>query len=414
MLDSRTRLAQTEFVILMALMTSLVALAIDSMLPAFDKIGASFSVTSPDQLQLIIAVLFLGFGFGQLVFGPLSDVFGRKPPIYWGLAIFMAGSVLSGFSSNFEFFILGRFLQGFGGAAPRIISLALVRDEYVGNSMARITSLVMTVFILVPAVAPALGQLVLFFAHWRQIFILLFLVSLAIWLWFGIRQPETLSIEKRRVLGFKSFMQAGRLTFSQSTTVACMIVSGLVFGVFVGYLGAVQTLFIKDFDVRELFPMYFAILALAIGSASFFNSRLVMVFGIRYLVSFSLVAMFTLAVIALLALLFYEIATPPLWFFMLYMMATFFCVGFLFGNLNALAMIPLGHVAGIGSALLGFVQNAIAVVVGLFVGGYFLKDIRYLIVAFGTVSFISFVLLKAEKHFSNRAVSLSGPKSAQS
>src|SRR5690606_29282412 len=152
----KKNLSVAEFVALMAFMTSIIALAIDSMLPAFPKIGAEFNVKTADEMQMIIAILFLGFGLGQLIFGPLSDVFGRRPSIYFGFAMFVVGAVLSGFVPNFELFLFGRFLQGFGGAAPRIISLALIRDEYSGNAMARITSLVMTIFILVPAIAPSL------------------------------------------------------------------------------------------------------------------------------------------------------------------------------------------------------------------------------------------------------------------
>ena len=260
-MQSTRRLGKVEFVTLMALMTSLVALAIDSMLPAFPRIGTEFNIQTADELQLIIAMLFFGFGFGQLVFGPLSDVYGRKPPIYFGIAIFIAGSILSGFAPSYELFILGRFLQGFGGAAPRIVSLALVRDEYSGNAMAQITSLVMTVFILVPAVAPSLGQLILFFSGWRAIFIVLFVVGLITWVWFGLRQHETLPKHRRKKLGFHDIKAGVKETFSKSTTVACMIVSGLVFGIFVGYLGAVQDIFATLFNAADRFPMYYASLA---------------------------------------------------------------------------------------------------------------------------------------------------------
>ena len=281
MLKDTRSLSRQEFVPLMALMTSLIALSIDAMLPAFPAIESAFAVSSKENLQMIIAILFLGFGFGQLVFGPLSDVFGRKPPIYWGIAIFIFGSALSGFANSFELFILGRFLQGFGGASPRIISLALIRDEYSGDSMAQITSLVMSIFIFVPAVAPTLGQGVLYFYTWREIFIVLAVTATLVWLWFGLRQPETLLPVKRKRLSRSDLLFGMRETFRQKTTRTCMLVSGLVFGIFVGYLGAVQSLFEELFEVRESFPLYFGMLALCIGSATFFNSRLVMALGMR-------------------------------------------------------------------------------------------------------------------------------------
>lgn len=183
----------------MALMTAIVALSIDGVLPAFPQLGEQFQVSGA-ELPMVVSSLFLGLGLGQLIFGPLSDVFGRKKPIYFGLALFMLGSALSGMASHFPMLLLGRFLQGFGGAAPRIVSIALIRDEYSGKAMAQITSLVMTVFILVPAIAPSLGQGILWASHWRMIFFMLWAVSVVIWVWFGLRQHETLPKEKRKKL----------------------------------------------------------------------------------------------------------------------------------------------------------------------------------------------------------------------
>lgn len=398
------RLKQSEFVALMALMTSLVALAIDSMLPAFPNISSEYGVQSADDLQMIVAILFLGFGFGQLIFGPLSDVFGRKPPIYFGIAIFILGSILSGLAPSFEIFIFGRFLQGFGGAAPRIISLALIRDEYSGNAMAQITSLVMTIFILVPAIAPTLGQVILLISGWRAIFIALFIMGVIVWIWFGLRQHETLPKGLRKKFTLNQLLIGAKETFSQPTTVACMLVSGLVFGIFVGYLGAVQDIFSSLFNAGDRFPLYFAILALSIGAASFFNSRFVMALGMRRLIFIAFLSMAVLSNLFVIYLTLIHVGPPPLWLFMLYMILTFFSVGFLFGNLNALAMQPLGHVAGMGSALLGFVQSSISVVVGIFLGRYFHEDIIPLVLSFGTISLICIFILSFEKRFKNSVI----------
>ncbi len=402
MLKDTRSLSRQEFVPLMALMTSLIALSIDAMLPAFPAIESAFAVSSKENLQMIIAILFLGFGFGQLVFGPLSDVFGRKPPIYWGIAIFIFGSALSGFANSFELFILGRFLQGFGGASPRIISLALIRDEYSGDSMAQITSLVMSIFIFVPAVAPTLGQGVLYFYTWREIFIVLAVTASLVWLWFGMRQPETLLPVKRKRLSRSDLLFGMRETFRQKTTRTCMLVSGLVFGIFVGYLGAVQSLFEELFDVRETFPLYFGMLALCIGSATFFNSRLVMALGMRKLILIAFTFMTVIGNLFAGYLVFFAQNAPPLWMFMAYMMMTFFSVGFLFGNLNALAMTPLGHVAGMASALLGFVQSTFSSIIGIFLGRFFQESITPLVLSFALISLVSLFLMLEERHFFNR------------
>jgi len=396
-------LSRPEFVTLMALMTSLIALSIDSMLPAFNAIHRDFRLQTPDQLQMVIAILFLGFGFGQLIFGQLSDIFGRKPPIYWGVAIFAMGSVLAGMTQSFEWFLIGRFLQGFGGAAPRIISLALIRDEYKGNAMAQITSMVMTIFILVPALAPTLGQGVIYFFHWRAIFILLCVVALSLWAWFAIRQHETLPPGLRRGFTAKQLVFGVKETFRQPTTVSCMIVSGILFGIFVGYLGSAQEIFSRIFHMEKLFPLMFGILALSIGGASFFNSRLVMALGMRRLILGAFLWMALISNLFALYLTNYLPSTPPpLMVFMIYMILTFFSVGFLFGNLNALAMEPLGHVAGVGSALIGFVQSTISVAIGIFLGKYYHESILPLVLSFGGASLICIFILSLEKRFHHR------------
>jgi DHA1 family bicyclomycin/chloramphenicol resistance-like MFS transporter len=390
-------LARWEFVALMATITSMVAFAIDSMLPAFPAIGAEFLIKDQSSLQNIIAILFLGFGFGQIIFGPLSDVLGRKPPIYMGMFIFAIGSVVSGFAPNYELFLFGRFLQGMGGASPRIISLALIRDRFSGDAMAQVTSLVMTVFILVPAVAPSLGQLVLSFSGWRNIFIILFVFSILVFIWFAVRQPETLEHSKRKKFKFSDFAFAVKETLSQSTTVCCILVSGMIFGIFVGYLGVVQSLFQNVFGEVNRFPMFFALLALSIGAASFFNSRLVMAYGMRKIIYVALVAVLFFSVVFN---LYYRIWSPGevrLEFFMLYLMCTFAAIGFLFGNLNALAMNPLGHVAGVGSALLGFLQSFISVVIGVQLGKLFFDNVLMLSLSFGCVSLLCAVVMYVER-----------------
>ncbi len=373
-------------------MTAVTPLAIDGMLPAFPNIAAEFGVNSPDKIQLIIAILFLGFGIGQLVFGPLSDAIGRKSPIYWGLGTFAIGSVISGFANSYELFLFGRFLQGFGGAAPRIVSLAVVRDQFSGNAMAQIVSMVMTIFILVPAVAPSLGQGVLMLFDWRAIFILLFAMAALVWIWFGVRIEETLPVSSRKPFTFGQLWVGTQITFSKFTTVACMLISGLVYGLLVGYLGAIQNLFSTLFNVTTRFPAFFAILSLSIGVASFYNSRLVMKLGMRRLVWYAFSSMTFNSVIFAAYLVFFQTGTPPLWGFMLYLSLTFSSIGFLFGNLNALAMAPLGEIAGLGSALIGCTQSVVGVFVGIFLGQFFHNSVLPLVLSFGGVSLLCILI----------------------
>lgn len=392
----------------MALMSSLLALAIDSMLPAFSSIKNEFAVSRNEDLQWIIAILFLGYGLGQLVFGPLSDILGRKTPIYIGLALFILGSILSGVSQSFPWFLCGRFLQGFGGASPRIVSLALIRDEHEGESMAQITSLVMTVFILVPALAPSLGQVILWWGSWRHIFISLFLMASLTWVWLALRQPETLPKERRKSWSLKALYHGVSFTLTQKTTLACIIVSGLLFGIFVGYLGAVQILFAQKFQLTDEFPLLFGLLALCIGAATFFNARWVMMWGIHRLLKRALSALVILGVLFLILLWLLPSEFPIIWVFMPYMMGSFFCVGFLFGNLNALGMKPLGEHAGIGSATLGFLQSLISVVLGVYVGGAFQTKLWAIPGAFASISFLSLIIFRLIA--SEQKYSLARPK----
>ena len=190
--DERTSLGFVEFISIMALMIALTALSIDAMLPALTEIGRDLKVSNTNDTQLVISVIFLGTAVGQLACGPLSDSYGRKPLVFAGITIFIIGSLLCIFASEFSWMLWGRLLQGVGLGAPRVISTAIIRDLYQGREMARVMSYVMTIFILVPVLAPALGQLILFIASWRMIFTMLLIMALLVLCWFMIRQPETL------------------------------------------------------------------------------------------------------------------------------------------------------------------------------------------------------------------------------
>ena len=208
MTSSSTKLGFVEQVVLLAMMISMVALSIDVMLPALLPISQDLQANSPNDRQYVISAVFLGLAVGQLFYGPISDSTGRKPAIYFGFGLFLVGCLLSIFAENFTVMLIGRFLQGLGVASPRIVSLALIRDQYEGREMARFVSLVMTVFILVPILAPAVGQGILFFAEWRMIFVTLFMLGFATLLWFGLRQEETLVPEKRAPFSLRRIWRA--------------------------------------------------------------------------------------------------------------------------------------------------------------------------------------------------------------
>ncbi|HEY5739556.1 MAG TPA: MFS transporter, partial [Gammaproteobacteria bacterium] len=305
---------------------------------------------------------------GQIFFGPLSDSIGRRPAIVAGLLLFAAGCLLSMFAASFAQMLLGRFLQGLGAAGPRIVSIALVRDRYQGRGMARVMSLVMTVFILVPVFAPAVGQGILVWADWRAIFGLFLLLALLAGGWFWIRQPETLRAEQRSVFSLSRLLLDTlailrlRAAFGYSLTMGC------IFGAFVGYLSSSQQIFQVQYGLGRLFPLYFGILASVIGCASLVNARLVMRFGMRRLARYALSAM-SLAGLLFCGLAWIYDGHPQLLLLMAYLVFQFFLFGTLFGNLNALAMEPLGHIAGLGSAVVGSLSTLISVGFGVLIAG---------------------------------------------
>ncbi|UOG91744.1 MAG: multidrug effflux MFS transporter [Candidatus Thiothrix sulfatifontis] len=356
-----------EFVALIAMLTSLTALAIDAMLPALVTIGRELGVQHDNDAQLILTTLFLGLALGQVFFGPLSDATGRKPLMYVGLGIFMLGSLLSMLAQDFSHMLIGRFLQGVGASAPRVLTMALVRDCYSGRAMARVMSFTMSIFILVPMIAPSLGQGILLMAGWRSIFTLFFVLALSVAVWFGWRMPETLPAAKRRAFNFREFWQGLKEVISNRTSMTYTLTTGIVFGAFLGYLSSAQQILQIQYGLGERFPLYFALLALAIGGASLLNAKLVMRYGMHWISKRALL-LFTLLSGAFWLVTYNSAGHPALPLLMAYFMLAFLALGMLFGNLNALAMEPLGHIAGIGASVIGSLSTLIAIPLGTFVG----------------------------------------------
>jgi DHA1 family bicyclomycin/chloramphenicol resistance-like MFS transporter len=357
----------TEFIALSALMISLAAFSSDAMLPALQKIGTDLSVAYENQTQLIISLFFLGLGLGQIIYGPLSDRIGRRPSIFIGLSLYMAGCLLCFVSWTFSIMIAGRILQGVGAAGPRIVVTALVRDQYEGRAMARVMSFIMTTFILIPIVAPAIGQLVISLSHWRLIFVIYLLMSILGAIWFGLRQPETLLRQNRIPISLRWIGKAFKSIVANRYSGGYIVASGLVGGAFLGYLNSSRQVFQQIYGVGTEFPIYFGALAISTGLAALINTRVVMRYGMRRLCSRSLLTIIALSA-GFVALAFFYRGYPPLWTMMLYFMITFFCIGFLFGNLNALAMKPLGHMAGIGATVVGALSTLLFVFIGMAIG----------------------------------------------
>ena len=383
-----------EFIVLMALLGSMTALSIDAMFPAMSAIKSDLHAAQGNQIQLIVPSLFLGLGLGQLLFGPSSDAFGRKPPMLWGLGIFIAGSLLSMLAPNFSVMLIGRFLQGIGAAATRVVSMALIRDCYTGRAMARVMSFIMSVFILVPMLAPSLGQLILKLGNWRMIFAMFVVLALIAAFWFQTRMPETLSPQKRRPFTLTSLIQGLKVVLNTRSTLLYTLAIGLVFGAFMGYLGSSEAILKQQYQLGDWFPLYFALLALGVGTASLLNARLVQRFGMYKICLYAILGTTTLAVIYLVTWVGRYAEQPPLNSFMLYLFLSFLHIGLLFGNLNALAMEPVGHMAGLGASLIGAISTLISVGIGTMIGQAYNGTVLPVVLGFALIGFsVSLLLL---------------------
>jgi DHA1 family bicyclomycin/chloramphenicol resistance-like MFS transporter len=381
----------------MALMMSIVAISIDALLPALGLIGGEMRIVHENDVQLVIGFIFAGMAIGQLIAGPLSDALGRKPILFAGIALYLAGSVFCYFAQEFNLLLTGRFIQGLGVAAPYVTAVSVVRDKYSGRDMARIMSIVMMIFIIVPAIAPTLGQVVMHNAGWRAIFLLYIVYSITIGLWIAFRLEETLPREKRSRLEASAFIHGFKTVIGNKTTAIYMVCMGLLFGSFIGYLGASQQIFQVQFGVGEAFALYFGGLALVLGVASLANSKLVVKLGMRRI---CLWAMGTVVAISAVFLgLHYVVETVTLPMFLCYASVLFFMFGLMFGNINAIAMEPMGEVAGMASAIIGSVSSIMSIGLGTMIGQMYDNTLVPIAAGFTVLGCGAWVLMQIEQRW---------------
>ena len=379
------------FLFVMGLLTSIGALATDIMLPALGVMGRDLEVANINHTTLVVSVFFFGTAIGQLVVGPLSDAFGRKPVVIWGYGLFTAGCLLSLTAETWSLMVMARFLQGLGAAAPRVVSVAIVRDRYKGRAMARIMSIIMAIFILAPIIAPLMGQGLIFIGGWQATFAGLILVAVPSAIWFSRAIPETLLPSHRRrfrpAVIFDGVVEVCR----HRVTVIYMFVMGLIGGPFISYLATSRQIFQDIYGVGDMFVIYFALGSIAAGVASLLNARLVMRQGMRRLTG---IATAVLTVVSAALWGWAGIGgTPDFIIFMLWQTSFIFCIGMIFGNLQALAMEPLGHVAGLAAAIFGAVSTLISLPLSWLISGYFDNSILPLVGGFAAAGAVSLALM---------------------
>lgn len=382
--NKQKALSRREFIFLMGAIMATHALAIDAILPALSQISAEFSLRNDNDRQYIVTSLFAGYALGVMIYGILSDSFGRKKPVYVGISIFLVGTLVCIFSTSYELLLFGRALQGFGSAAPQIIATAITRDIYKGRGMAQIMSLMMMIFLLVPAIAPLMGQGVLMISNWQGIFVMFLVYTLITLCWFGIRLPETLVIEERVPFSFSQTWLSIQEVFKNSRATLFMIAEGLAFGAILAYLSTAQQIFQEHFGLNERFPLYFGGLALVMIVAAFVNSSLVEKLGMHYLVIRGASLLFVISSIYLIILTVND-HSIPFWSFMIYAACSYFCLGLLFGNMHSLAMEEVGHVAGAAASLIGSVSTIIATIIAAIAGSYYNDSITPIVLCFSVL-----------------------------
>jgi DHA1 family bicyclomycin/chloramphenicol resistance-like MFS transporter len=387
--------SNTEFIIIMASLMSIASLSVDAILPGLKDIADAIGIIDPKNNQLLISMIFLGTGVGQLIFGPFSDSIGRKVPIYIGFVVFSLSSLLCIFSTSLEMMVIGRFLQGVGLAAPRTISVSMIRDKFEGNLMAKIMSFVMSIFVIAPIVAPALGKVMLDWLGWESIFTSQLLFGFIVIVWLGLRQEETLLIENRKKVSLSLFTNGFKEYLKYKQTVVFTIITGLVLGAFIVFLGSSQQIIQEQYGLINEFPYIFSGIGLVMGIASSINGAFVEKIGMLKLTR-TFTIFFTI-VSVIYVILFWGADNPNIYIVLLFFALTVFATGFLFGNVNALTMQPVGHIAGIGAALSGFLSTLIAVPAATFIGQYIETTALPLFIGFSICGILSLIMLQFTK-----------------
>lgn len=358
-----------EFTALLAMLFATVAFSIDAMLPALPQIAAELSPDRVNSAQLVLTSFVLGMGLGTFVAGPISDAVGRKPAISWGFGLYILASVAAAWAQSLEVLLAARFVQGLGVAGPRIVGLALVRDLYSGREMARVTSFVMMIFILVPAVAPAIGQLIIGFSGWRGVFGAFVVFAVIGLVWLNLRQPETLPHDRRRPLSPAPLRAAAAEVLADRDVRIYTLVMTLGFGQMFALLSSAQQIFDISYGRGAGFPQWFALMALLAGTGTLINARFVMRLGMRRLAT-GAYAMQIVASLVALVLLGSGLLPPGAAFavFFAWAVSVFFMAGITFGNLNALAMQQMGHIAGMAASVVTAIATVAAVAIAAPIG----------------------------------------------
>lgn len=361
-------LSRVEFITLVAALMALNALAIDVMLPALPYMGEALGISHENERQFVVGVYMLGFGIAQLAFGPITDRFGRRAPLFVGLAIYLICAFAAIFAPTFGVLLALRFVQGLGAAGTRVIAVAVVRDKFSGREMAEVMSLTFMIFMAIPIVAPGIGQVILLSGPWQNIFIFMGGLATAIGIWAFLRLPETMHPEYRRPLSVKSIIDGFRIVVTNRVAFSYGLAGTFLFGAMVGFISASQQIFVELYGLGPYFPVAFACMAGIIAVAQFINSKVVRRVGMRRIAHTAILAYLAGAIVWLILALMGPIPFP---IFFANLLIIQFVFGWAASNMNSLSMEPLGAVAGTAASVFGFIQTVGGAVLGTYIGQHF-------------------------------------------
>ncbi len=399
------KLSYGELIVLLALMTSLGALTIDLQLPAMPLILQSFGLTDANQQQWMITAYMFGFAGAQIFYGPISDSFGRKPVLVFGLSVYVLASVACLMADSYWQFLLARGMQGIGAAAARIMVNAITRDFFQGNEMAKVTSLVMLIFIMVPVFAPVLGSGLLLLGEWHLILWVYVCFGLLVMLWSLIRLPESLAAKNKKPLRLKQIKVAFKQVISEPLSMTFAVISGVIFAGFMAYLNAAEQIYSQIYDAKQQFPYLFGGIALFFGLAAFINAKIVMRFGAMKVTYYGMLVLL-LANIVSFSLVMVFAGIPPLWLFVLMMASINVCIGLAYGNLMAIAMLPLGHIAGMAASVIGTISTILAASIGIFISQQLEQTLTPIMLGFFITSLVAFTLVYYFRHHPTEELSV--------
>ena len=382
----RHAISRSEFVAIVASLMAVEALAIDIMLPALPNMGDTYSVANPNDRSLVLTLFLVGFGLPQLAFGPASDRFGRRLPILIGLVGYVVGAFGIPAASSFSVILGLRFAQGVSAAAIRVGVLASVRDRYSGAAMAEVMSVAMVIFLVIPIVMPGVGQVILLIGPWQLIFAVMGTVAAALAVWTFIRLPEGLAPTDRRPLDFHGIAEAFTTVVRNRVALCYGISSMFLQGSILGFVSTSQQIFVDVYRIGPFYPLAFALMAGSGGAGFLLNSRIVGQWGMRRVCHAAILLLIAESCVWLIASF---IVTISLWLFLLFVVVVSPMVALNFSNVTALAMEPLGKVAGTASAVFGSIQTVGGALLGYLVAQAFDGTVTPVIAAFGIFGFSS-------------------------